>query len=86
MMVGQRNATQGNGLVTSFRSKGDFRFVSYVYDPVEGVLALDTISDSAGRRYIAQHSFAVKPAHVPPGRCKLDLHNSTAFLVKATLS
>ena len=80
------NVTQGNVLAISFWSKGDTRFTSYVYDPVEGVVVRYTISDSAGRRYIAQHSFAVKPAHVLPGRCKRDLHNSTEFLLDATLS
>ena len=68
---------QGNGLVISFRSKINTCFMSYVYDPVQGIKAPTTFSDSANRRDITQHVLVVKPADVPPDRCKRDLHNST---------
>ena len=51
--------------------------MSYVRNPVEGVMELSTLSDSADRRYITQHTFAVKLAHILLGRCKQNLHKST---------
>ena len=72
------NVIQGNGLVNSFRSKINTRFVSYIYDPVQGVADPTTLSDSAMRRYVTQHAFAAKQANVPPRRCKRNLHNSAS--------
>ena len=60
----------------TFRSKLNTCFSSYVYDPVQEVMIVTMLSDSAIRRYITHHAFDVKLANVLPGRCKRDLHNS----------
>ena len=59
------------------------RFASYVNDPEQGVMEVSTLSDSANRRYTTQLPFTVRPANDPPGRCKRDLRDSTAFLFDA---
>ena len=68
---------QGNERMILFWSKIHTLFVSYVYDPVQGITETATFSDSANRRYSTQHAFAIRPANVPPGRCKRNLYDSS---------
>ena len=75
---------QGNVLVLSFPSKIKTRFVSYVYDPVGRIMVLTTLSDSANRRYMTQHVFAVKMADVPLVDVSGTFTTASAFLVHVT--
>ena len=74
---------QGDGLVISYWSKVNTRFMSYVYDPVEGITDVTTFSTGARMRYITQHAFVVKSANVLPGSCKGNLTTTPTFLVNA---
>ena len=80
------DVTQGNRLATSFRSKMTTRFMSYVNDPVQGLIETTTLSDSINKRYIIQHAFAVKPANVLPRRCKRAFTTAPVFLVDGAFS
>ena len=60
--------------------------MSYVYDPVEGLVTLDTLSDSANRRYMTQHVFAVKMADVPLVDVSGTFTTASAFLANVTFS